>query len=864
MERNKTTSDQLWSWFNRILLILAFIAAVCTGAALLYSAVTEKVIEASIQSMERLALHDETFIMNSVEYRWTILEGVGEECGQTQCETTKELENLLYIKEQGMDCLELALADERGNVYYGSLAVSEDEDIKALCTEDSPRFVVRSRGQGEGDGAGESLVFGTRIIPFSVGDRTFTHIICRFPVDTLSRDLKMNSYEGVGLGSVMDEKGNYIISLNQNYRARESGNFYTDLERCRLFGGDTIDNIRERMNRRETFTIRFQGDNGQELSSLTPMEGMDWYFVTSVSKTVFIAQSMDILRIILVIVIGMVIAMVMLLLLALRSRYAVRQARLEQSYRKELTEALTMAEEASRAKTTFLNNMSHDIRTPMNAIIGFTALAISHIDEKEQVQDYLSKISHSSNHLLSLINDVLDMSRIESGKVVIEEEPENLAEILHNIQNMIQTDIHFRQLQLFIDAVNVMDEEIFCDKLRINQILLNLLSNAMKFTPAGGCISVKLIQKESRQEGEGVYEFRVKDTGIGMSQEFAETIFEPFTRERTSTVSGIQGTGLGMSITKNIVDMMGGQIRVFSEKGKGTEFVVTLTLKLQNEHREPEPIDCLKGFRALVVDDDTDSCESVSQMLEKIGMRSEWTVYGSDGVARAQKAMGSGDEYHLYIIDWLMPDLGGVETARQIRKIVGEGVPIILLSAYDWTEIEEDARTAGVTGFINKPLFYSELYRTLTRLYGPQPEEETKKEDEEKISFMGRRILLVEDNELNREIATEILHEVGVIVETAQNGREAVEAVRESAPGYYDLVLMDVQMPVMDGYEATREIRALKDPALADILIIAMTANAFEEDRKAALDAGMNAHVGKPINIPTLMDTLSIFLARRR
>lgn len=257
-----------------------------------------------------------------------------------------------------------------------------------------------------------------------------------------------------------------------------------------------------------------------------------------------------------------------------------------------------------------------------------------------------------------------------------------------------------------------------------------------------------------------MYEFRVKDTGIGMSQEFAETIFEPFTRERTSTVSGIQGTGLGMSITKNIVDMMGGQIRVFSEKGKGTEFVVTLTLKLQNEHREPEPIDCLKGFRALVVDDDTDSCESVSQMLEKIGMRSEWTVYGSDGVARAQKAMGSGDEYHLYIIDWLMPDLGGVETARQIRKIVGEGVPIILLSAYDWTEIEEDARTARVTGFINKPLFYSELYRTLTRLYGPQPEEETKKEDEEKISFMGRRILLVEDNELNREIATEILHEV--------------------------------------------------------------------------------------------------------
>ncbi|MDE7245116.1 MAG: response regulator, partial [Oscillospiraceae bacterium] len=521
-------------------------------------------------------------------------------------------------------------------------------------------------------------------------------------------------------------------------------------------------------------------------------------------------------------------------------------------------EALDLAEQANRAKTTFLNNMSHDIRTPMNAIIGFTALAASHINDTAQVRDYLTKIGQSSSHLLSLINDVLDMSRIESGKMVIDEKPENLAELLQNIRNIIQTDIHAKQLALYVDAVNVTDEDIYCDKLRLNQILLNLLSNAMKFTPAGGSISLRLIEKEQKRAGWGDYEIRVRDTGIGMSEEFAATIFEPFTREQTSTVSGIQGTGLGMSITKNIVDMMNGTITVHSEKGKGTEFVVSLSFSLQDKDRKAEPIAAFAGVHALVVDDDMDTCQSVSQMLCQAGFQAEWTVYGKEAVARTREALETGDRFGFYMIDWQMPDQNGLETVRHIRKLAGKEVPVILMTAYDWGELEAEAKEAGVTALVSKPLFPSALNRTLRKLCGERAEEAPQEESE--VSFEGRRLLLVEDNELNREIATELLQDWGFLIETAENGQEAVDAVKNSSPGYFDAVLMDIQMPVMNGYEASQAIRKLEDPALAEILIIAMTANAFKEDQEAALNAGMNAHVGKPIDIPVLLDTLRQFL----
>ncbi len=530
------------------------------------------------------------------------------------------------------------------------------------------------------------------------------------------------------------------------------------------------------------------------------------------------------------------------------------EEQLEQQ-KQDLQDALAAAQHANRAKTTFLNNMSHDIRTPMNAIIGFTSLAAAHIDNKEQVQGYLAKITTSSNHLLSLINDVLDMSRIESGKVKIEEKETSLPEVMHDLRTIVQADITSKQLEFYIDTADVVNENILCDKLRLNQVLLNLLSNAMKFTKSGGIVSVRIIQKGNAPEGFAAYEFQVKDTGIGMSKEFLEHVFEPFERERTSTVSGIQGTGLGMAITKNIVDMMGGTITAESEEGKGTTFTVCLQFKISSGPVRQETIPELKGLRALVADDDFNTCSSVTKMLSSIGMRPDWTTSGKEAVLRTRLAGEQNDEYAVYIIDWLMPDMNGVEVVRRIRGLIGENTPIIILTAYDWTDIEEEARKAGVTAFCSKPIFLSELRGILGLPFGVHNEESDA--GQESFSFDGKKILLVEDNELNQEIAVEILQEAGFVMEVADDGAVAVEKMKAARPGMYDLILMDIQMPVMNGYEAARQIRALEDPEIAGIPIIAMTANAFDEDKQQALDAGMNGHVAKPIDIPILMKTLT-------
>ena len=521
-----------------------------------------------------------------------------------------------------------------------------------------------------------------------------------------------------------------------------------------------------------------------------------------------------------------------------------------------LSDAVAAAETANRAKSTFLSNMSHDIRTPMNAIIGFTTLAISNIDDKNRVKDYLSKTLASSNHLLSLINDVLDMSRIESGKIHLEEVEVNLSDVLHDLKTIVSGQIYAKQLEFYMDAMDVTDEDVYCDKTRLNQILLNLLSNAIKFTPAGGTVSVRVRQLAGQVRGCGQYEFRIKDNGIGMSPEFAKKIFEPFERERTSTVSRIQGTGLGMAITKNIVDMMGGTIEVQTAQGKGSEFIIRVPLRVQAEHRPVEKITELEGLKALVVDDDFNTCDSVTKMLVKVGMRAEWTLSGKEAVLRARQSIEMSDVYHAYIIDWRLPDMNGIEVTRQIRSL-NDDTPIIILTAYDWSDIEVEAKAAGVTAFCSKPMFISDLRETLMSALGQKLTDASQELLPEKnADFKDRHILLVEDNELNREIAQEILREYGFRVDTAENGEVAVEKVSTAAPGSYDLVLMDVQMPVMDGYTATRKIRALDDPARAKLPILAMTANAFDEDRRNALESGMNGFLSKPIVIGDLVQEL--------
>lgn len=537
------------------------------------------------------------------------------------------------------------------------------------------------------------------------------------------------------------------------------------------------------------------------------------------------------------------------------------ETRSEMQKKDILESALAQANRANRAKSVFLSNMSHDIRTPMNAIVGFTTLAIAHIDRREQVKEYLEKIMASGNHLLSLINDVLDMSRIESGKIQLEEKVCSLPDVVHGLCNILQGDIRAKQLELYIDTVDVLNEEIYCDKLRLNQVLLNLVSNAVKYTPEGGTISVRITEQPVDREGYAGYVFTVKDTGIGMSEEFLQHIFEPFEREENSTISGIQGTGLGMAITKNIVDMMNGNIEVQSEQGVGTQFDASFIFRIHVREELKQNIPELMNCRALVVDSDKDSCESVSHMLSQIGMRAEWAVSEEEAVLQSREAAMMGDDYRVYVIGWMLPEIDGIGIVRRIREEIEQEAIVIVLTAYDWADIEDEAKKAGVTAFCSKPLFLSELQECLNAiLYGEKKEIQNERKD---IRHMrGARILLAEDVELNQEIAVEILGDAGFVTEVAGNGQEAVDMLKRSAPGYYQLVLMDIQMPVLNGYEATKAIRRLKNRELASIPILAMSANAFEEDKQEALRSGMNGHIAKPIDIDSMFETLESVLSK--
>jgi len=844
------------------LLALAALVVLLAGLwVLCYNLITGQVIKIAVENMEELSQHDERSIGANLENKWEVLQGVGRYLEIQKPDDTAGLLREIADCENLLDCLRMTLVSDDAS-YVNSMGESgRDEAMLAGCREGKKMFVYRVENpDAEREGWAEELRMGVRIDPITVDGITYRYLTARLSIDAIESDLKIDSYDGLGYSSVIDSDGSYIVNSFRD-QLPDDNNFFTSLDRGTLPKEYPLERVRELVDNQEPFSFEYTREGGERcVIVFDPMPKIQWFFITVVPRSVFERQSMDLISVFAILTIILMVVVIWSVILILRRR--AKRLLMEQKHREELADALALAEQANRAKTTFLNNMSHDIRTPMNAIIGFTALASTHIDNKERVQDYLGKIGQSSNHLLSLINDILDMSRIESGKVNIEEKPENLAEILHSLRDIIQADIHSKQLEFFIDTVDVTDENIYCDRLRLNQVLLNILSNAMKFTPPGGTVSMRITERAVSRTGYASYEFRIKDTGIGMNPGFVKTIFEPFTRERSSTVSHTQGTGLGMAITKTIVDMMGGSIDVRSEEGKGSEFTVTLDLRLGEERREAPRIERLAGLRGLVVDDDINTCQSVAQMLRQIGMRSEWTMYGREAVVRTEEALKLGDQFHVYIVDWLMPDLNGIETVRRIRQVVGDNAPIIILSAYDWSDIEEEARKAGVTDFVSKPLFLSDLHRVLLKACGdlvvePAPAPLLSLDTD----FQGRRVLLVEDNELNREIAEELLYQEGFLVETVENGQEAVDAVRDNEPGWYDLVLMDVQMPVMDGYEATRQIRALPDPVRAHVPIIAMTANAFDEDRQAAAEADMDGHVGKPIDIPVLLKILREVLA---
>lgn len=530
----------------------------------------------------------------------------------------------------------------------------------------------------------------------------------------------------------------------------------------------------------------------------------------------------------------------------------------------EQQKALSLANEAAvaanKAKTAFLSNMSHDIRTPMNAIVGFADIAASHQGDSERVKDCLSKIQLASRHLQNLINDILEMSRIESGKEVLNETRCSLSELTHSIIPMIQSQISAKNIEFLVDTIAVQNEFVWCDTLKLNQVILNLLSNAVKYTNAGGTVSLRITQLATAVKGSALYRFVVKDTGIGMSTEFLNRIFQPFEREKTTTASGVQGTGLGLSICRNLVTLMGGTLDVKSELGKGSEFTAEIPLRLQEDSDFNFADEKFADWHALVVDDDYDTCNAVSAMLNNLGMRSEWTTSSKDALLHAHSAQENGDPYKAFIIDWIMPDMSGIELVRRLRHEVDKDIPIIILTAYEWAEIAEEAKEAGVTAFCSKPIFMSDIKHALMGSAGHEvPAVST---EPNTASHANIRLLLAEDNELNREIAVAVLSDAGFQVETAVDGGKAVQTLEQSEPGHFDLVLMDVQMPVMDGYEAARRIRSLERADLASIPIIAMTANAFDEDKKHAHDAGMNDHIAKPIDRAALVAVIEKYVKK--
>ncbi len=526
-----------------------------------------------------------------------------------------------------------------------------------------------------------------------------------------------------------------------------------------------------------------------------------------------------------------------------------------------LREAYEAAKQANTSKSDFLSRMSHDIRTPMNAIIGMTMIAGAHLDDSDRVRDCLNKITVSSRHLLSLVNEVLDMSKIESGKISLAEEGFYLSDLIQNLLTIVRPAAKGKQQELRLHVVNVEHEYVIGDQMRMQQVFVNILGNSVKYTPPGGILELEITEKSSEEYGYGCYEFVFRDNGIGMEEEFVKKIFEPFSRAEDSRVSKIEGTGLGMAIAQNIVHMMNGTIQVESEKNKGSQFTVTLFLK-QKAAKVPD-LEMLEGKRVLVADDDACICESVCEMLEDMGMEAVGALSGEEAIECFERDFRDNKTYFAVLTDWNMPGLDGLDVAKAICSRAKEKKPVVILAAYDWSNIEEDGRKAGIDDFITKPLFKSHLIYLFRRLAGiSEPVNILAESGRQMLSFEGSRILLAEDNELNREIAEELIGDTQVELETAEDGQEAVQMYEAQEAGYYDLIFMDIQMPRMNGYEASRAIRASAKKDAKTIPIIAMTANAFAEDVIESQKAGMNEHISKPLDLDQLMKCMSRWLKK--
>lgn len=738
--------------------------------------------------------------------------------------------------------LELYSDSGKHEVIYGNSATSENPlGVQKLLQEEG-KWISGGR-----DSKGNKVALFALEVAYPMADgETSSMMVLSLPMEELERALVLDDDRSLAYSMIIRANGTFIAQG----RDITEGNYFDRLkDMAEEIDGkraeDYIQELQEAIEAGEDCSVQIKTEGETKHLYCIPLNGTDWYLISVMPYGALESAINDLGNARQISLIGMVFVMLAAMVIVFILYY-----RMSQRQVKRLEIAIKETKEANKAKSEFLSNMSHDIRTPVNGIVGMTAIALANVRDAAKVQDCLKKIALSSRHLIGLINDVLDMSKIESGKISLNMDVISLRETLEVIVNIIQSQIKDNGQHFDVFIRNIETEMVCCDNVRLNQVLLNLLSNAIKFTGRDGTINVYLSQEKSPLGSEYVRcHFRVRDTGIGMSEEFQQKIFESFSRE--DRARKIEGTGLGMSITRYIVEMMKGTIELKSRQGEGTEFHITLDLE-RAEEKLGDMV--LPPWNILVVDNNQELCESAAEQLKEIGIQAEWATSGEQALKMVKEHFDKSKAYHVVLLDWKMPGMNGLETARKLHKLVGEDLPILIISAYDWSDIEEEARQAGVMGFISKPLFKSNLYLGLSKFAGEKSEEDAKPEKQE-INFENKRILLAEDNELNMEIAKELLEEIGFEVDWAEDGKICTEMFADSAEGYYAAVLLDIRMPVMDGYTACKIIRSM-ERSDAGLPIIAMTADAFSEDMYKSAEYGMNEHVAKPIDIDKLHQVL--------
>lgn len=797
---------------------------------------------------EQVALHFETII----NLRLTMMDAIADVAVDQRGAGYGSKEDIEYnARARGFICAALYSDDGEMETIYGEPLELNSPDAFLNSLKNGQRKVTSSA-----DNFGNGVVlFGVPCeYPMADGGKSIA-IVAGLSSTYMSRVLFLDTVTPLIQSYVIRRDGSYVIRDMGGKDETYFNKLYN------IFAGQVLDveqyinGLTRAMNANEDYSVILEYGKERRHLYCTSLPDCEWYLVTILPFDSLDHAISDLgNRWLAMVYIVCFVVIVMLILLFFQYFHVLKKQMSElkrlnaemTTARKAAEKARKEAESANAAKREFLSNMSHDIRTPMNAIIGMTTIAIANSHRPDQVQECLRKIALSGKHLLGLINDVLDMSKIESGKMTLNVTQVSLREVMDSIVNIAQPQIKAKNQQFNISIHEIISEDVCCDNVRLNQILINLLGNAIKFTPENGSIQVALYQ-EALPDSPALVRthFIVRDTGIGMSKEYQEKIFDSFSREDNTRVHKTEGSGLGMAITKYIIDAMGGTISVRSELGLGSEFHVVLDLT-KAEVKEMDMM--LPSWNMLVVDDDEDLCLSAVHSLKSIGINPEWCLDAERAIEMIAERHQHGDDYQVILLDWKLPGMNGIEAARVIRSKYGQDIPILLITAYDWSDLEDEARAAGVSGFISKPLFKSTLFYGLKMFVDTPGEQAVEAETGNDLDLKGKHILLAEDNELNWEVAAELLSTLEIELDWAENGSICVEKFEKSPEGYYDAILMDLRMPVMDGYHATMAIRKMERKD-AGIPIIAMTADAFAEDIQRCLDCGMNDHLAKPIDI---------------